>query len=69
KGWFSETEREVFRLDPFAPGGEESGVTKVTRSLILPERPYQVLAEKDPEGFRAMRKYVVGKDGRVLVAR
>ena len=69
KGWFSETEREVFRLDPFAPGGEESGATKVTRSLILPERPYQVLAEKDPEGFRAMRKYVVGKDGRVLVAR
>ncbi|MCA0270767.1 MAG: hypothetical protein LCH69_01710 [Proteobacteria bacterium] len=69
KGWFSETEREVFRLDPFAPGGEESGVTRVTRSLILPERPYQVLAEKDPEGFRAMRKYVVGKDGRVLVAR
>jgi hypothetical protein len=69
KGWFSETEREVFRLDPFAPGGEDSGVTRITRSLILPERPYQVLAEKDPEGFRAMRKYVVGKDGRVLVAR
>lgn len=68
KGWFSETEREVFRLDPFGPGGEESGATRITRSLILPERPYQVLAEKNPEGFRGLRKYVVGKDGRVLVA-
>ena len=68
KGWFSETEREVFRLDPFGPGGEESGATRITRSLILPERPYQVMAEKHPEGFRGLRKYVVGKDGRVLLA-
>lgn len=67
KGWFSDTEREVFRLDPFAPGGEDSGATRITRSLILPERPYQVLAEKDPEGFRGLKKYVVGREGRVLV--
>ena len=58
---------EVFRLDPFAAGGAETGATRVTRSLILPERPFQVLSEKDPEGFRALRKFVVGKEGRVLV--
>ena len=67
KGWFSSVEREVFRLDPFAGRGVDTGATRVTRSLILPERPFQVLAEKDPEGFRAVRKYVVGREGRVMV--
>ncbi len=67
KGWFSSVEREVFRLDPFAGRGVDTGATRVTRSLILPERPFQVLAEKDPEGFRAVKKYVVGREGRVMV--
>jgi hypothetical protein len=67
KGWFSDIEREVFRLDPFAAQGAETGATRITRSMILPQRPFQVMAEKDPEGFRKMRKFVVGKDGRVLV--
>lgn len=67
KGWFSAVDREVFRLDPFAGRGAETGATRVTRSLILPERPYQVLAEKDPAGFRAVRKYVVNRAGRVTV--
>ncbi|MDW4550933.1 hypothetical protein R5H32_16350 [Defluviimonas sp. D31] len=67
KGWFSEVEREVFRLDPFTGRGVDTGATRVTRSLILPQRPFQVLAEKDPAGFRDVRKFVVGKEGRVLV--
>ena len=67
EGWFSKTEREVFRLDPFAAEGVETGATRTTRSLIVPQRVFQVLAEKDPEGFRALRKFVVGKEGRVLV--
>lgn len=67
KGWFSSVEREVFRLDPFSGRGVDTGATRVTRSLILPQRPFQVLAEKDPAGFRDVRKFVVGKEGRVLV--
>lgn len=67
KGWFSATERQVFRLDPFAAQGAETGATRITRAMILPQRPFQVMAEKDPEGFRSVRKFVVGKDGRVLV--
>ena len=66
KGWFSSTEREVFKLDPFF-AGKDTGATRTTRSLILPQRPYQVLAERDPEGFRQVRKYVVGREGRVMV--
>lgn len=68
EGWFSKTEREVFRLDPMAAQGAETGATRITRAMILPERPFQVMAEKKPEGFRGVRKYVVGKDGRVLVS-
>jgi hypothetical protein len=67
QGWFSATERQVFKLDPFAGRGADTGATRVTRNLILPQRPYQVLAEKDPEGFRPVRKYVVSGSGRVVV--
>ncbi|MCV2877438.1 hypothetical protein OE699_01115 [Sedimentimonas flavescens] len=67
KGWFSETERQVFRLDPFSGVGEDHGATRLRRALILPQRPFQVLAEKDPPGFRNVRKFVVGAGDRVMV--
>ena len=30
--------------------------------MILPQRPFQVLAEKAPQGFRDVRKFVVGRE-------
>lgn len=66
KGWFSTVESEVFRLDPLS-GGIDSGASRVVRNLILPERVFQALAEKDPEGFRRVRKYVVSTEGQVSV--
>ena len=66
KGWFSTTERQVFDLDPLA-GGEDLGATRMRRALILPQRPFQVLAEKDPPGFAGVRKFVVGAGERVMV--
>ena len=65
-GWFGRVEREVFALDPFGGRGAESGATRTARSLILPQRVFQVLAEKDPAGFGDVRKFVVGAEGRVL---
>ncbi|MFK7940390.1 MAG: hypothetical protein AB8B82_13505 [Roseovarius sp.] len=65
-GWFGTVEREVFALDPFSGRGADTGATRMTRSIILPERPYQVLAEKNPPGFAAVTKYVVNPGGRVL---
>ncbi len=65
-GWFGTVEREIFALDPFAGRGAETGATRQTRSIILPERPYQVLAEKRPPGFSSVTKYVVSPAGRVL---
>ena len=68
-GWFSTAERQIFVLDPFAGRGAETGATKTERMVILPERPYQVLAERNPPGFRDVRKFVVGAGGRILPVR
>lgn len=65
-GWFGSVEREIFALDPFAGQGGDTGATRTERSIILPERPFQVLVEKNPPGFRQVRKFVVGSGGRVL---
>jgi hypothetical protein len=61
-GWFATTEREVFALtEP-----KERGLSATSRSIILPARPYQALAELDPPAFRSVRKVVVGEGGRIL---
>lgn len=65
-GWFSTVEREVFSLDPFGGRGADTGTTRTTRSIILPQRPFQVLAEQNPPGFADVRKFVVSPQGQVL---
>lgn len=65
-GWFSTVEREVFALDPFSGRGVDTGATETQRAIILPQRPFQVLAEKNPPGFASVRKFVVSPGGRVL---
>ncbi len=65
-GWFSTVERQIFALDPFAGRGVDTGATRTERAIIMPERAYQVLAEERPPGFSAVRKFVVGRGGRVL---
>ena len=68
-GWFSTVERQIFALDPFAGRGADTGATSTERMVVLPERPYQALAEMDPPGFREVRKFVVGAGGRIISAR
>ena len=66
-GWFSTVERQIFALDPFAQAkGEDLGATRQERSIILPQRVFQVLEEKRPPGFAGVRKFVVSASGRVL---
>jgi len=65
-GWFSTVEREIFALDPFGEQGADTGATETQRSIILPQRPYQVLEEQNPPGFHGVRKFVVSPKGRVL---
>ncbi|WP_281980980.1 hypothetical protein [Thalassorhabdomicrobium marinisediminis] len=65
-GWFGTVERERFALDPFAGRGAETGASRVERSIILPQRPYQALEERRPAGFSDVRKFVVSPRGRVL---
>lgn len=68
-GWFSKVDREIFQLDPFDIGSEKQfgdGLTDQHRSIILPQRAYQILEEHNPPGMAHVRKYVVGPKGRIL---
>ncbi|GGH33494.1 hypothetical protein SAMN05444007_107211 [Cribrihabitans marinus] len=65
-GWFGTVDREVFALDPFGGRGAETGATHTHRAIILPQRPFQVLAERNPPGFSDVRKFVVSEAGQVL---
>lgn len=66
-GFFGSVERQIFELDPFGEFGTlDDGLTEQRRSLILPQRPYQVLEERNPPGFDNVRKYVVGSKGKIL---
>ncbi|KJZ18873.1 hypothetical protein [Loktanella sp. S4079] len=65
-GWFGSVERQIFSRDVFEAGGSATGATRMERSLIMPERPYQALAERNPPGFGSVRKFVVSENGRVL---
>ncbi|MCE8034083.1 hypothetical protein EKK97_17835 [Billgrantia tianxiuensis] len=65
-GWFSKAEREVFALDPFGGQAADTGATRTERAIILPQRPFQALAELDPPGFAEVRKFVVSPSGQVL---
>ncbi|UYG02747.1 hypothetical protein OCT51_16380 [Halomonas sp. LR3S48] len=65
-GWFNKVEREVFALDPFGGRGADTGATRTERAIILPQRPFQALAELAPPGFSDVRKFVVSPSGQVL---
>ncbi|NNE58936.1 MAG: hypothetical protein HKN36_12585 [Hellea sp.] len=65
-GFFNTAQREVFKLDPSATTSLDDGATEVQRALILPHRAYQVLREKAPPSLARTRKYVVGKDSKIL---
>ena len=62
--------REVYRIEDYSLSsgisGKQDGVTDVSRALILPHRAYQVLEEKYASDFRGVRKYVVGRNDRIL---
>lgn len=62
--------REVYQIDDFSLSdgisGKQDGLTDVTRALILPHRAYQVLEEKYASDFRNIRKYVVGRNDKIL---
>lgn len=69
-GFFSSVERQIYQLDPLSalnPASQDmAGHTHQQRSLILPQRPYQILEERDPPGFANIRKYVVSPSGKIL---
>lgn len=65
-GIFRSSQRELYRIDTLDSKAAEDGATEIARSLILPHRAFQVLEEKDPASLRDIRKYVVGKNAKIL---
>lgn len=65
-GFFSKAQRQIYKLDKSNSEAINSGATHVARSLVVPHRAFQLLAEKDPAGFRNVRKYIVGDNGQIL---
>jgi hypothetical protein len=66
-GWFSSAQRQIWALDPLK--GTETGATRIEQMAILPEVVFQVLSERNPPGFRDVRKFVVGSGGRLIAQR
>lgn len=66
EGWFANTERQIYALDPVGGRGAETGTTSTERMVILPERPYQALVEVNAPGLRDLRKFVVSSGGRII---
>ena len=64
-GWFGSVERQIFARDPFDATAQDRGLSRMERSIIMPARPFQALAERRPAGFDNVRKFAVGDDGRV----
>ncbi|MCF6275988.1 MAG: hypothetical protein L3J05_09525 [Robiginitomaculum sp.] len=65
-GMFSTAKPQIYDIDTLALAGAGSGATNINRSLILPHRAFQVLQEKNPQGLRTHRKYVVGKNANIV---
>lgn len=65
-GIFKSAERQVFALDKMDFASTEAGVTDIRRALILPHGAYQVLEEQAKADFADVRKYVVGRNSKIL---
>ena len=65
-GIFSSAERQLYSIDEADPKMVEKGLSIERAAIILPHRAYQVMEEKDAPTLRDMRKYVVGRGGKIL---
>lgn len=66
-GWFSTVPRQIWKLGQ--EWGGDTGATLTERMMVVPERVFQVLSERNPPGLRDVRKFVVGAGGRLISQR
>jgi hypothetical protein len=65
-GVFKQSWRQIFKIDQMGLDAKMDGATDITRALILPHRAYQVMEEKHARHFDGVRKYVVGRNDKIL---
>ncbi|MGI9373285.1 MAG: hypothetical protein ACR2OJ_12375 [Hyphomicrobiales bacterium] len=68
-GFFSTIERQVYEANLVSDDDDHKeigGAVQQRRSLILPQRPFQVMEERDPQGLQDIRKYIVSPNGKIF---
>jgi len=66
-GVFTQRKQASYDLDMLNPKSFEAGVTKNEQSIVLPYELYQILADQPDNKLNDYKKYVVEKQGHVLV--
>jgi hypothetical protein len=66
-GIFSTEKKASYDLDMLNPKTFEAGVTRSEQSIVLPYDLYQILADQQDNPLNEYKKYVVEKQGHVLV--
>ncbi len=66
-GIFSNRKQASYDLDMLNPKYFEAGVTKSEQSIVLPYQLYQILSDQPDNKLNKYKKYVVEKQGHVLV--
>jgi len=66
-GFLSQSERATYDLDMLNPKSFEAGVTNSSQSLVIPYELYQILADDKDNRLNSFKKYVVEKQGHVMV--
>lgn len=66
-GVFSSRKQSSYDLDMLNPKTFEAGVTHSEQSIVLPYELYQILADNPDNKLNKYKKYVVEKQGHVLV--
>jgi hypothetical protein len=66
-GVFSQRKAALYDLDMLNPKSFEAGVTRNEQSIVLPYELYQELADQPDNKLNDYKKYVVEKQGHVLV--
>ena len=65
-GFMKQAWRQVFKVDGFNLSDKTDGLTDLRQALILPHRAYQVMEERHADKFAGVRKYVVGRNDKIL---
>ena len=67
RGMFSsDTQQQIWHLDPYVAEALEGGASDVRRNMVLPYEAYQALTDDPANPLNGVTKWVVATDGRII---